>query len=241
VWLESMKGRFPSTSWSLVLAAGRSEVEGSEEALATLCRVYWYPLYAYARRCGFGPEEARDLTQGYYAKLLEKHYLRDARRERGRFRSFLLASFRHYVSNARDRERALRRGGGIAILPIEMETAEGLYALEPQDDSTPERIFEKRWARTVLERALSRVRSEFDAAGKAAHFQSMKVFLSGEDAPGSYAERAARLGMTEGAYKVAVHRLRKSFQKALQGEIADTLERPEDVEKEIRFLFQVLA
>ena len=236
-----MSRNFPSTSWSLILAAADSGYPTSDEALASLCATYWYPLYAYTRRTGYSPEAACDCTQGYFTKLLEKHYLRDARRERGRFRSFLLASFRHYLSNERDRHGAIKRGGRVTILPIELETAEGFYALEPREDLTPQKLFERRWATTLLERALSTVQREFDNAGKTRLFAAAKVFLTGEDEEALYADIADKLGMTGGAFKVAVHRLRKRFRDAVRAEISATVERPEEVDEELRFLFQAVG
>jgi RNA polymerase sigma-70 factor (ECF subfamily) len=236
-----MSRNFPNTSWSLILAAADSGYPASGDALADLCETYWYPLYAYARRSGYSPEEACDCTQGYFTKLLEKHYLRDAHQERGRFRSFLLASFRNYLANERDRDTAIKRGGGVTILPIEVETAEGFYALEPRENLTPQKLFERRWATTLLDRALLAVQREFDSSGKASLFAAAKVFLTGEGRGALYADVADELGMTEGALKVAVHRLRKRFRDAVREEIAATVERPEEVEEELRFLFQAVV
>lgn len=232
---------FPSTSWSLILAATDQCGVESGEALASLCGAYWYPLYAYARRNSYSPEAARDCTQGYFTKLLEKEYLRDARPERGKFRSFLLTSFKHYLANELDRERAAKRGGHATILSLELERAEDRYASEPRDNLSPDKLFERRWATTLLDRALSQLSSEFTAAGKSHQFARMSVFLTGEPDVGSYAKTAAELGTTEGAFKVAVHRLRKRLKELVRAEIAQTVQRPEDIDDEVRFLFRALG
>lgn len=231
-------GRFETTHWSLVLAAGRTPTAKSRAALATLCEHYWYPLYAFLRRQGHSAEDAQDLTQGFFARVLEKGWLQDVRPERGRFRSFLLASLSHFVSNERDRARALKRGGPKPPLPLEIETAEGLYQLEPRDDLTPERIFDRRWALTLLDRVLARLKAEFHERGKGGMFETLKVFLDGDRSGDSYKEVGAALEMTEGAVKVAVHRLRRRFRDLLRDEIAQTVERADQIDDEIRHLFE---
>jgi RNA polymerase sigma factor (sigma-70 family) len=231
-------GRFLTTHWSLVLAAGAKPTPRSRDALAALCEQYWYPLYAFLRRQGHSAEDAQDLTQGFFARVLEKGWLQDVRPERGRFRSFLLASLSHYVSNERDRARALKRGGPLPPLSLEIETAEGLYQLEPRDDLTPERIFDRRWALTLLDRVLARLRAEFHDRGKGALFETLKVFLDGERTDESYKEVGAALGMSEGAVKVAVHRLRRRFRDIVRDEIAQTVETPDQIDDEIRHLFE---
>jgi RNA polymerase sigma factor (sigma-70 family) len=232
---------FPITSWSLILAASDSGHAGSQEALAQLCATYWYPLYAYARRLSYAPDAAYDCTQGYFAKLLEKRYLHDADPERGRFRSFLLTSFRHYLLNERAHERAAKRGGGEALLSIDIETAEGRYALEPRENLTPERLFERRWAITLLESALADVQRECESSGAGRLYGVAKAYLTGESGAAPYSEAAGELGISVGAFKVAVHRLRRRFREAVRRRIAATVEQPEQIEEELRFLFRAIA
>jgi RNA polymerase sigma factor (sigma-70 family) len=233
--------RFATTRWSRVLAAGQAQTAASQDALASLCEVYWYPLYAFVRRWGYAPDRAEDLTQEFFARLLEKHYLRDADPARGRFRSFLLASLKHFLSNERDRESAVKRGGRVSIVPLEVETAEGMYQRELPDADTPEKLFERRWALTLLGRTLSRLRREFESSGRGATFGRLEGYLTGERETMPYAELARDLGMTEGAVKVAVHRLRRRFGALLREEIAETVSDPAQVDEEIRELFRVLT
>ena len=223
-----------------MLAAGRGDVPESESALAELCEVYWYPLYAYVRRSGYPADEARDLTQEFFARLLEKHYLRAADAERGRFRSFLLTAFRRFLSKERHRARALKRGGGRSMLSLDFEQGESRFRLEPATDVTAETIYERRWALTLLDRVMSRLRVEFEQAGKRDDFDRLKVFLTGEAAAPGYREVADGLGMTDGALKVAVHRLRRRFRDLLLAEIAQTVTAPEDAEEELRHLFEAV-
>jgi RNA polymerase sigma-70 factor (ECF subfamily) len=232
---------FPSTSWSLVFSAGETGATGSEDALAQLCEAYWPPLYAYARRRGYGVEDAAESTQGYFATLLEKRYLRDAQSDRGRFRAFLLTSFRHYLANELDRQRAQKRGGGLTPISFSAETAEQRYSVEPSDWITPEKLFERQWAMTLIGRALARSQGEMADRGKGALFETMKVYLTGDRPEHSYEEQASRHDMTPGAFKTEVHRLRKRFRIAVREEVAATVESPEQVEEELGFLFQALA
>jgi RNA polymerase sigma-70 factor (ECF subfamily) len=236
---RSQGGRFATTRWSVVLEAGRGSSPASREALAKLCETYWYPLYGYVRRWGHDADSAQDLTQEFFTRLLEKDYLRDVTPTRGRFRSFLLAALKHFLSNERDRANAAKRGGGHAPLPLEFETAEGHFRLEPADHLTPEIAFERQWALTVLDRTLRKLGSEHERGGKGALFARLKGTLTGEQS-GSYAQLAAELQMTEGAVKVAVHRLRRRFGELLREEIAETVADPGDVDDEIRYLFAVL-
>ena len=225
----------------MILAASDAGHAGFDEALAELCATYWYPLYAYARRLGYSPDAACDCTQGYFAKLLEKRYLQDAQEERGRFRSFLLVSFRNYLSNERAHERAVKRGGGAPLLPIDMETAEGRYALEPREDLTPERLFERRWAITLLDGALADVQRECESSRRGRFFGVAKVYLTGESGAQAYRDAADRLGISAGAFKVAVHCLRRRFRDAVRRRIAATVRQPEQIEEELRFLFRAIA
>lgn len=233
--------RFATTRWSQVLAAGHAPTTVSREALASLCEVYWYPLYAYVRRWGYDADEAQDLTQEFFSRLLEKHFLGDADPTRGRFRSFLLASLKHFLSNERDRASAVKRGGRVTIVALEVETAEGLYRLEPPDADTPDKIFERRWALTLLERTLALLRQEFEASGKAEMFNRLEGYLTGEQETVPYAQLATDLQTSEGAIKVAVHRLRRRFGNLLRQEIAETVSDPQEVDGEIRELFRILT
>jgi RNA polymerase sigma factor (sigma-70 family) len=232
--------QFATTRWSQVIAAGADQTEDSRDALARLCELYWYPLYGYVRRWGYDADQAQDLTQEFFARLLEKHYLKAADPSRGRFRSFLLASLKHFLSNERDRAGAVKRGGRTAVIPLEFENAEGRYSREPPDNETPDKVYERRWALTLLERTLARLRAEFDAAGKSAVFARLEGHLTGEQETLPYVELGAALGMSEGAVKVAIHRLRRRFGALLRDEIAETVSDPDEVDDEIRELFRAL-
>jgi RNA polymerase sigma factor (sigma-70 family) len=232
-------GRFATTHWSLVLAAGATGSVESNQALATLCELYWYPVYVFVRRQARSADEAADLTQEFFTRLLEKSFLRGVDPERGRFRSFLLACLRHFLSNERDRARTLKRGGQYKLLSLEIETAEERYQLEPHDEMTPDRVFDRRWALTLLDRALSRLREEHRTGGKSETFEALKEFLTGDtDMP--YSAVAGALGMSEGAIKVAVHRLRRRFRDLLTDEIAQTVLDPHDVDHELQHLLQAV-
>jgi RNA polymerase sigma-70 factor (ECF subfamily) len=232
---------FPSTSWSLVLSAGETGATASNGALAQLCEAYWRPLYVYARGRGFGIEDAADSTQGYFATLLEKRYVRDARADRGRFRAFLLTSFRHYLANEFDKQRAQKRGGGLVAIPFAVESAERNYSIEPSHRLTPDKLFERQWAVTLIGRALSCVQNDMETLGKGAIFEEMRVHLTGEGSEQSYEEQASRHGMTAGAFKTEVHRLRKRFRSAVREQVAATIESPDQIDEELRFLFEALA
>ena len=232
----------PTTSWSLVLAAAAGSDTLAQSALATLCQSYWYPLYAYLRRQGYSGEEAEDLTQGFFARLIEKRFLQDVVPSRGKFRAFLLTALRHFVANERDYARAQRRGGGQTILSLDFVDAERRFQYEPPAvELTPERIFERDWALALLDRVVRRLRGEWERAGRWQDFDAMKVFLTGEPAGYTYQRAAAKTGSTEGAFKVAVHRLRKRYRAVLQEEIAATVDDPKEVDEEIRFLLNALS
>src|SRR5271155_4363205 len=233
--------QFATTRWSLVLAAGQRSSPQSSAALATLCENYWYPLYAYVRRRGHDSDEAQDLTQAFFARLLEKNDLAAADPERGRFRSFLLTSLKHFLSNEWDRARAEKRGGGRSLLSIDFGTAEERYRAEPAHDLTPEKIFERRWALVLLENVLARLHDESAQAGKADSFDRLKGFLTGEQTAVTYGQLAAELNMSEGALKVAVHRLRRRYRELLRAEIEETVADPEEIDQEIRDLFSALG
>jgi len=228
---------FPTTRITLIQAARGESGPLAHEALSTLCTAYWYPIYAYVRRLGRSHDEAEDLTQGFFTRVLEKHYLRDFDRERGRFRSFLLGALKHFIANERDAARAQKRGGGRAPLPLdEVLQADERYGLEARSDLTPDRIFERQWAMTVLTRAQNRLGEEATRQGKEVQFDRLKGLLVGEDAGLGYRSLAEELNTTEGALRVAVHRLRQRFRELLREEIASTVTDPRDVGSELRDL-----
>ena len=231
--------QFPTTRWSLVVAAGDSKRKEIRSALASLCENYWYPLYAYLRRRGYSADQAQDLTQEFFIRVLEGRYLDRADPEKGRFRAFLLTSLKFFVADEEDRSRAQKRGGG-ALLPLEASSGEERYQREPAHNETPERIFERRWALSVLERVVEKLRDEFVRHGRLEHFERLKVFLLGHsDAP--YAALAREMNTSEGALKVVIHRLRKRYRELFRQEIADTVASPAEVESELRFLADVLT
>ncbi len=238
---SSRGGRFTTTHWSLVLAAAGGKDARGGEALDRLCQVYWYPLYAFVRRQGHAPHDAQDLTQEFFLRLLDKDFLADIDRSKGRFRSFLLAALKHFLSKQWARGKALKRGGGRTLLPLDTLSAEDRYRREPQDNATPERLFERRWALALLDQVLSRLSKEYDSARKRAVFEQLQGCLTGDRDLLPYAELAARLGMTEGAVKVAVHRLRQRYRSVLRQEIAETVADPAEIDDEIRQLFAVLG
>jgi RNA polymerase sigma factor (sigma-70 family) len=230
---------FPTTRWTLVIAAADPQRKEARSALVSLCEGYWYPLYAYIRRRGYPADQAHDLTQQFFIRLLEGRYLDRADPEKGRFRSFMLTSLKFFVADEGDRQRAHKRGGG-AVVPLEISSGEDRYQREPSHDETPERIFERRWALSVLDRVVEKLRNEFVHHGRSEHFERLKVFLLGQsDAP--YAALAREMNTSEGALKVAIHRLRKRYRELFRQEIADTVADPAEVESELRFLAAVLT
>jgi RNA polymerase sigma factor (sigma-70 family) len=231
---------FETTRWSLVIAAGGDDSSAARAALATLCESYWYPLYAYVRRRGATPDDARDLTQGFLTSLLERRDFANLRQEQGRFRAFLLASLQHFLANDAARRRTQKRGGGLILLPLALDDAEGRYRYEPAEPATPETLYERRWALTVIERVLAHLRQEWEATSRAAEFDELKACLLGQAPPGGYAAIAGRLGTTEGAVKVAIHRLRRKFQAQLRRDIAETVSDAADIDDEIRYLVRAL-
>ena len=234
--------RFATTRWSIVASAGgQHDSPRAREALAALCEAYWYPLYAFLRRQGASAEDAQDLVQAFFVELLEKDRLAAADRERGKFRSFLLASLKHFQANDWRRGAAQKRGGGAPTLSLDLEAGERRFALEPSHQQTAERIFQRQWAMTLLEQTLAALRQEFVAAGKAELFDHAKAHLGGDPSAAPYRQIAEKLGMTEGALKVAVHRLRQRWREALREQIGQTVAGPEEVEEELRELFDALG
>jgi RNA polymerase sigma-70 factor (ECF subfamily) len=236
-----MSRQFATTRWSLVLATRQGSTPEAHEALSSLCQLYWYPLYAFIRRQGHGPDDAHDLAQGFFTALLEKNQFAIADPQRGRFRSWLLASLQHYLSNARDRERTLKRGGGQPPLSLDVPMAERQYHQEPAHELTPERLFERHWALGLLERVLATLHAECARNGKGPLFDKLKGTLAGEANEASYQQLAAELGSSPGAVKVAAHRLRRRYRELLREEIAHTVDRPEDVDDELRTLLASLG
>ena len=232
---------FVTTHWSVVLAAGRSDTTRAHDALAHLCKSYWYPLYAYARRRGCSPHDAQDLTQDFFARLLAGKWVAEADRQRGRFRSFLLTAMKHFMANEWHKAQAQKRGGGQPILSLDDDTAEHRYRLEPAETATPESLFERGWALTLLEGVLARLEEEYRVDGKQAWMEAMRPALTTDRGDLDYADLAHKLGMTETAARVAVHRLRQRYRQLIRAEVASTVASPEEVEAEMRHLFQVLT
>jgi RNA polymerase sigma-70 factor (ECF subfamily) len=237
---RSSPGHFPSTHWSRVLAAGNPDAPEAFEALANLCQSYWYPIYAYVRRKGHTPEQAQDLTQDFFTYVLERDLVAKADPERGRFRGFLRTVCARVLSTERERATARKRGGGKSALSIDVGDAETRYSREPSHELTPERIFDRTWALTLLGRVFDQLRSEYDAAGRAAIFDELRAVLTGASQADSYATIALRLGTSDGAIRVAVHRLRRRYGILLRQEIAATVGDPIEIDDEIRSLFSAL-
>lgn len=236
----TQRGVFATTHWSVVLAAGQSENACTAAALECLCRTYWYPLYAFIRREGYQAPDAQDLTQGFFSRLLAKNYLGQVDPQKGKFRSFLLAALRHFLSDQRDRDRAAKRGGGAEILSLDAQDAEERYRLEPMEQMDAQKIFERRWAITLLEQALARLRDESARAGKAELFECLRDFVAGVSEV-SYAAAAARLGQTGSAVKSALHRLRQRYHELVREEVAHTVADPAEIDAEIRYLITVIC
>jgi len=231
---------FATTRWSLIAAAQDASAPAARQALADLCSAYWFPVYAYVRRRGHDHHAAQDLTQGFFARLLEKNDLAAADRTRGRFRSFLLTACQHFLANQHDHDTAKKRGGGRVHVALDFTSADGRYSHEPADATTPERLFARQWALGLLERVLAGLRDEYEGSGRAKLFYALKECLTGAT-EARYAGLADRLRMTEGAVKVAVHRLRQRYKDRLRSAIAETVATPDEVEDEIRDLFAALS
>lgn len=218
---------------------GRCTIDAAA-ALAALCEAYWFPVYAFVRRSGHSDDEARDLTQAFFARMFDKNSVRAADPARGRFRSFLLASVRNFLLNHRDAATSLKRGGGVPALALEFDDGERRYNREPAHHDTPDRLYERRWALATLDAAIARVREEYRASGRGPLFDALQPFLDGGE-PASYQDLARTLGSSDGALRVAAHRLRRAFKTSLREIVESTVERPEDVEDELRYLMRVVS
>ena len=235
------QARFATTHWSVVLQAGREESPQAGEALERLCRTYWYPLYAYVRRKGHDPNDAQDLTQEFFARLLRGNFLNTVEQRKGRFRSFLVASLEHFLVKEWVRVNRQKRGGGQLIFSLDEEGAENRYALEPADKLSAQKLYERRWAMTLLDQAMKRLGDECRENGKTELFQHVKNLLSGDTREEGYRALATGLDMSEGAFRVAVHRLRQRYGILLREEIAQTVATQEEVDEEVRCLFAAFS
>jgi RNA polymerase sigma-70 factor (ECF subfamily) len=231
---------FATTRWSIVVAAGAPDAPDGHAALATLCQTYWYPVYAFIRRRGASAADAQDLTQEFFAVLLEKDYVRLADRERGRFRTFLLTAVTRFLAKQRERDHAAKRGGGRTTLSLDLEHGEERYQLEPVEHWTPERLFERRWALTLLDRVIAQLSERYAEQGKRELFERLKGALTGVGSADENAELALQLGLSEGALKVAVHRLRRRYRDLLKQEIAETVADPDETADELDYLLSAL-
>lgn len=238
--IDSGREVFVTTHWSIVLTAGKSDTTRAHDALEKLCRIYWRPLYAYVRRRGYTPQDAEDLTQEFFARLLRREDVATVKPDRGKFRSYLLGAMNHFLADEWDRARAQKRGGG-KVVPLDLSAAESHYPGQEADVLTPEKLFDQRWAVTVLEEVHQRLRGEYGHQGKADIFEALRFSLMGERSAVPYVDLAGKLGMSEGAVKVAVHRLRRRYRTLLRELIAETVATPEEVEEELRHLLQALA
>ncbi len=232
---------FATTHWTVVLAAGRKRTLQADVALEQLCRTYWFPLYTYVRRRGHSKEDAEDLTQAFFARFLERNYLEGLRSEKGKFRAFLLAALKHFLANASDRAHRQKRGGGLASLSLDWQDADTRYQLDPADQLSPDKLYDRTWAVALLERVIVRLRDESVAEDKAELFEHLKPFLMIGKSAIPYGQAATELNLSEGAVRVAVHRLRRRYRELLRDEIAQTLSDPAQVEEEMVALFKAFA
>jgi DNA-directed RNA polymerase specialized sigma24 family protein len=233
---------FATTQWSIVASAGKGvDSPSARQALAELCRRYWYPLFAYVRRSGLDFEAARDATQAFFANVLEKNLFGFAERERGRFRSFLLISLKNFLANERDRADALKRGGGHVLASLDYMQAESRWNAEPRDDDSPDKLFERAWVTTLLDRVLSRLKAEYTASGQEARFELFQSSLYGPREGVSFAEAANQLQTTEDAARQAALRLRKRYREILREEVSSTMADPTGIDDEIRGLFTAFS
>jgi RNA polymerase sigma-70 factor (ECF subfamily) len=234
-------GIFATTHWTVVLIAGRRATPEADRALEELCGTYWYPLYAYVRRQGHSKEDAEDLTQGFFARFLERNYLEGLSSEKGRFRAFLLAALKHFLANEHDRATCQKRGSGLAPLSLDWQDADVRYQVDPADQLSPDKLYDRAWAMTLLEQVIARLRTECATEGKTKVFEQLRPFLMVGQGDIPYSQAAASLGWNEGAARVAVHRLRKRYRELLRAEIAQTLSEPASIEDELGALFRAFA
>lgn len=234
-------GWFATTHWSVVLAAGQGVEPKAAKALEELCQAYWYPLYAFLRRNGHTVEDAQDLVQGFFCHLLERGILQVAEPGRGRFRSFLLGTLKHFVSDETKKVEAQKRGGGQSPISVKWAGAEGRFQREPADEASPDRLFERRWATTLLDRALDRLRAECAAGERSEQFEQLQDFITGEKGPVSYGQAADRLGISLSAVKSAILRLRRRYHELVREEVGHTVSSLGEVEDELRYLLQVFS
>jgi RNA polymerase sigma-70 factor (ECF subfamily) len=227
---------FATTQWSVVLKAGGEPSSSAAAALEKLCRTYWFPLYAFVRREGLGEEDAKDLTQQFFTRLMERNDLRAMDARRGKFRTFLLTALTHFLANERDRAHAIKRGGGKVIFSLDAISPEQFQSIEPSSDLTPDKLFDQRWAVKLLETAMTRLQAEMMEANRSVQFEELKKFLADEPDEGDYAAAAARLGSTSQAVAVAVHRIRLRYRQLVRAEVANTVSSPAELEEEMRHL-----
>jgi RNA polymerase sigma factor (sigma-70 family) len=233
--------QFATTHWSVVVAAVEQASPQASDALEKLCHTYWYPLYAFVRRQGNNADVAQDLTQEFFRRLIEKNYLAGVKQEKGKFRTFLLAAMKHFLANERVRDRRIKRGGGRTIISLDDEQAEQRYLLDPETDLSPEKIYEQRWATTIMEKAIASLRENWVQAGKSSQFEALKKFLSTNPSDGDYRAIAQQLNLSPGAVSAAVHRLRRGYGEHVRAEIAQTVTQPADIDDELRYLYSVLT
>jgi DNA-directed RNA polymerase specialized sigma24 family protein len=232
---------FQTTRWTLIQAAAVNPSVDSHRALSMLCQAYWHPVYAFIRRNGYAPESSQDLTQGFFALLLEKNYLVHADQKRGRFRSFLLASVKHFLANEWDRANALKRGGGQTTVSMDLIEAERWYVPAAGDASTPEKTYERQWALSILEQVMSRLRADYANAGKADQFELLSQFLNPDSPDVGYEELAGEMSMSAGALRMAVHRMRRAYRRVLREKIGETVSTPDEIDAEIQYLIATLS
>lgn len=238
---EPSPAHFATTRWTVVMTARDKASPESGDALQALCKAYWPPLYSFVRRLGNSPHDAQDLTQEFFARLLQKDWLDAVDRERGRFRTFLIMAVKRFLANEWDKQRAARRGGGQACVPLDGQSAEACYLADAGPTLSPDHLYERRWALTLLEQAMARLRAEYESDGRGRDFQRLKIYLTAARGEIPYEEIARELGATEGAARVAVHRLRKRFRDVFRATVADTVSIVEDVEEEVRYMVEVLG
>ena len=233
---------FSTTSWTLIRIAAGNPTPDSREALAGLCQKYWHPVYAFIRRRGYARDESEDLTQGFFTLLIERNYLLDADSKRGRFRSFLLGAVQHFLANEWDRANAVKRGGNqIAVSIDDMAEAEAGHALPAMQQATPESLYERRWALSLLENVALKLRKEFEDAGKAGEFDKLSVFLNKDSRPSRYDALAQEMCMSAGALRMSVYRMRQRYRRLLRAEIAESVSEPGEIDEELRFLSSILS